>query len=438
MQVISYTRFSSTRQAHGDSMRRQLALADAWCARHGQTIDTSLRFKDEGKSGWSGENIRTGALAALLQMATDGRLPPGTTLLIEALDRLTRTDLTVAVPLLLQLLHAGLTIVTLQDEKTWTHQGMKDMSEFVMSVMLLARGHEESQRKSELVRAAFEANRQRLSNQIFGSAPGWLTRTDKRSPWQIDEAKAQTVRNVFELSANGWGSVQIARHANAHSWPVPTRLGNKDQGWHVRMASAILRNRAVLGEHEYRLFGHEHKEKHWRGESTGIVVPDFYPRIVSDDLWHRAQAAVATRLSGPKRRDEQYYNIWGGILRCGRCGATMYRRTERKGKYMSGLFKCSATAAGKSKCPSASIKLTDYVLLSEVCRIAEPTMGTNQETDWGTALSVAKSRLSEIDTAATRVANAIAETGDSLPALNKKARELADKPTRFNPNSPKH
>jgi DNA invertase Pin-like site-specific DNA recombinase len=427
MQVISYTRFSSPRQARGDSVRRQTALAEDWCVRHDHTLDMSLRLTDEGKSGWSGANMRTGALAALLQLANDKRIQPGTILLIEALDRLTRTDLTVAVPLLLQLLGAGLTIVTLQDGKEWTRQGMKDMTDFVMSVMLLARGHEESQRKSQLVRAAFDAHRQRSSNQIFGSAPGWLTRQDKHSPWLVDESKAQTVRDVFDLSAGGWGSVQIAKYANAQGWPVPTRLGNKDQGWHVRMAGILLKNRAVLGEHEFRLRGNEHNEKHWHGQSTGIVLPDFYPRIVTDDLWHRAQAAIATRLTSPKRRDEQYYNIWAGMIRCGRCGATMYRRTERKGKYMSGLFKCSAAAAGKTDCPSTSIKLTDYVLLSEVCRLAASRMGTGQQTDdWGTKLAITQSRLSALDAATVRVATAIADTGDALPALRDKARELAD------------
>src|ERR1035437_5901992 len=283
MLAISYTRFSSAKQSSGDSLRRQMHLASQWCEKHGLTLDTSSHFHDAGKSGWSGENVRTGALAELLAKVHSGEIPRGTVLLIEDLDRLTRMGLTNAVPLLLTILSSGLDIVTLQDGKHWILAGMSDMTEFVMSVMLLARGNNESQRKWQLVSAAFQANRDKHSRQIFGSAPGWLTRTDKTKKWRIVSEHAKVVRRVFELSAAGWGSIQIARKANAENWPVPTRTtSKKTAGWHSRLAGHLLRSRQVLGEHTYRLRGYEATDAHWRGRSTGITIADFYPRIVSD------------------------------------------------------------------------------------------------------------------------------------------------------------
>ena len=440
MLAISYTRFSSAKQSSGDSLRRQMHLASQWCEKHGLTLDTSSHFHDAGKSGWSGENVRTGALAELLGKVQSGKIPRGTVLLIEDLDRLTRTGLTVAVPLLLTILASGLDIVTLQDGKHWTHAGMSDMTEFVMSVMLLARGNNESQRKSQLVSAAFQANRDKLSRQIFGSAPGWLTRADKTKKWRIVSEHAKVVRRVFELSAAGWGSIQIARKANAENWPVPTRTTSKKTvGWHSRLAGHLLRSRQVLGEHTYRLRGYDATEAHWRGRSTGITIADFYPRIVSDDLWHRAQAAIATRRAAPARRDAQYYNIWSGRMFCGNCGAAMFRRTElrseskskrklkskQRPKSVSGIFKCSEAMVGRGACKSCAIKPVDRTLLSEVCALASSYMPSPGGHDHSAALGIAKSRIADIDAAAERVAIAIVETGDALPALLTKATELA-------------
>ena len=276
MLVISYTRFSTVKQAGGDSLRRQMQLAADYCAEHDLTLDASLKFHDAGKSGYSGENVRTGSLAKLLSMLQAGDIPPGSLLLIENLDRLTRTDLTVAVPLLLSLLVAGLEIVTLQDRKKWTHTGMQEMTDFVMSVMLLARGHSESQSKAKRLKEVFKANREKLSNQIFGSAPGWLKRENKLSAWEVVPEFKEVVTQVFELAATGWGSIHIAKHANANNWPVPTRLGKQEGGWHAQMAGNLLRSRQVLGEHTFRLRGYAEQEKHWKGQSTGITVPNFY------------------------------------------------------------------------------------------------------------------------------------------------------------------
>ena len=282
-------------------MRRQMELAQIWCDENGAQLDSQLRFSDEGISGWSGANAKTGALAALLRMVAENKISKGTILLVEALDRLTRTDLTVAVPLLIQLVNSGLIVITLQDKKRWTKESLKDMPDFMHSVLMLARGHDESQRKSEMVRAAYEEQRTNLSREAFGSAPGWLQRDDKKSDWRVIKEKAYSVQRVFEMAATGHGSPAISKLANKENWPVPTRLGKSV--WHSRLPGYLLRSRAVLGEHEYRIRTHEANEEHWEGRSTGIVIPDFYPRIVEDDTWHRAQAAVNSRIV-PRRRDE--------------------------------------------------------------------------------------------------------------------------------------
>jgi len=112
--AISYRRFSTPRQARGDSQRRQTDLTEEYCRRRRlRLIDTYL---DAGLSGYTGENLNDGsALRSLLAAAKSGRFKSGTHLIVESLDRLSRREISTAIRLFLDILDCGLVIVTLID-----------------------------------------------------------------------------------------------------------------------------------------------------------------------------------------------------------------------------------------------------------------------------------------------------------------------------------
>jgi DNA invertase Pin-like site-specific DNA recombinase len=90
--AYSYVRFSTPDQAKGDSYRRQTEAANEYARRHGLVLDTELTFTDLGVSAFRGANAKTGALGVFLEAVKDGTIAPGSHLLIENLDRLTRAD----------------------------------------------------------------------------------------------------------------------------------------------------------------------------------------------------------------------------------------------------------------------------------------------------------------------------------------------------------
>jgi DNA invertase Pin-like site-specific DNA recombinase len=96
--AISYKRFSTPKQMRGDSVRRQSDLAEEYCKRYRlRLIDTYL---DAGLSGFTGENLNDGsALRALLHAAKIGKFKPGTRLIVESLDRLSRREISRAIRL---------------------------------------------------------------------------------------------------------------------------------------------------------------------------------------------------------------------------------------------------------------------------------------------------------------------------------------------------
>ena len=70
-------------------------------------MDEDLALSDLGISAFKGKNATEGALAAFLIAAKEGRIPRGSILLVESLDRLSRNTITDAVALLTSIVRAG-------------------------------------------------------------------------------------------------------------------------------------------------------------------------------------------------------------------------------------------------------------------------------------------------------------------------------------------
>ena len=115
--AYGYVRFSTPEQAKGDSYRRQTEAANEYARRHGLLLDTELTFTDLGVSAFRGANAKTGALGAFLEAVKDGTIAPGSHLLIENLDRLTRADVLEARETIFTgIIRRGITLVTLFDQ----------------------------------------------------------------------------------------------------------------------------------------------------------------------------------------------------------------------------------------------------------------------------------------------------------------------------------
>src|SRR4051794_39547768 len=91
--AFSYVRFSSPQQAEGGSLARQARLTAEYCRKKGLTLDESLTLHDLGVSAFRGDNVRDGALAGFLEACRMGRVPSGSVLIVESLDRLSRDQI---------------------------------------------------------------------------------------------------------------------------------------------------------------------------------------------------------------------------------------------------------------------------------------------------------------------------------------------------------
>ena len=155
--VYSYARWSSDGQGDGDSERRQVQMAEAWCQRRGLALTRS--DKDEATSAWKGRNQREGSgLFRLLKL-----VKPGDYLLVEDNDRLSRQDWLTACNFLRDIVEKGVMVVTLTNGNEIDKERFRrDPGCFLPVVLRSHLGHDENEKKSERIKASWEARKASL------------------------------------------------------------------------------------------------------------------------------------------------------------------------------------------------------------------------------------------------------------------------------------
>ena len=148
--AYSYIRFSTAEQKKGDSLRRQTELSKNYADQHGLTLDSSLHMHDLGISAYDRSNLTRGALGVFLEAVKQGRIIPGSFLLVESLDRLSRAQVMEALPIFISILNQGITIVTLSDGMEYNTKSVgNNFGSLIISISIMARAHEESATKSK-------------------------------------------------------------------------------------------------------------------------------------------------------------------------------------------------------------------------------------------------------------------------------------------------
>lgn len=246
--AYSYIRFSSSRQADGDSIRRQTELARVYAEKHQLDLkDTSIT--DFGVSAFRGSNSTEGALGAFLRLVDEGKIDSDCYLLVESFDRLSRQAVEDALSLLLQVVNRGITLVTLADQYVYK-RGELDAAKLLLSIALMSRANEESEMKSQRTSAAWNKARLDALSGIKvknSRLPDWLQWNSDMTDFVVMPSTKKLVSKIFELSANGLGIESIAKKLNDDGF----RTFKQQKEWRSSGLSKLLRNRALIGEFQF-------------------------------------------------------------------------------------------------------------------------------------------------------------------------------------------
>ena len=122
-------------------------------------LDESLTLKDEGFSAYHQKHITQGKLGVFLKAIDDGNVAPGSILIVESLDRLSRADPIIAQHQLNTIVIKGIEVVTASDGIRYSLQSVKKNPGIMfMALGVMMRANEESDRKSDRILDAAHRN----------------------------------------------------------------------------------------------------------------------------------------------------------------------------------------------------------------------------------------------------------------------------------------
>ncbi len=349
--AFSYRRVSDLRQTKEGraGLDRQADAFVNFCQKHGLTPNPDP-LVDRGLSAFHGRHRKRGALGAFIAAAGAGRIPPGAVLVVEDLDRFSRETASHAEELLLALFKQELALGIVRDDVV-VDRARYD-ADLGLRVMLLTRrdaAHDYSKKLSGRISDVW-SRRQRdwqLHRKPYlgkVARPEWLT-DNGTSFLEIPEA-VDFVQKVFRLCAEGMGSTQIAERLNAEGFK-PARSDAYGPARILR----ILHDRRVLGE------------KQW---PDGTISPDYFPRIIDQEIWDTCQQAIDNRHDNKGRhgRGEIIANIFQGGTFCA-CGRALYLQParSRQGTVTHGVLRCTGRRKHTCTQPPGDWKYDEEALL---------------------------------------------------------------------------
>lgn len=315
MKAYSYIRFSTPAQEEGDSLRRQISQSEAYATAHGLTLDDSLRLTDRGLSAFHGIHRIKGALGEFHRLVERGEVEPGSVLLVESLDRLSREQVLDALTQFSGLINAGVKVVTLADTMEYDRESINaNFGQLLMSLVIMARAHEESKTKSYRGREAWDNKRKEARNKpLTARCPAWLKLTDGK--FEVVPEVARVINRIFGMKLAGKGSERIAWELNKNGAWKPAN------GWRKSYIDKLLRNnRALLGEFQ------PHKKVEGKRTPEGEPIPGYFPPIVEPELFHQVQAGIqgnSQTKGNAGGRPGPINNLFPHIAKCARCGGPM-------------------------------------------------------------------------------------------------------------------
>jgi DNA invertase Pin-like site-specific DNA recombinase len=340
---------STDLQLKGDSRRRQLEASRAYAEANGLELAEGAELEDIGVSAFRGVNAREGALGQFLEAVRSGAVKPGSYLIVESLDRLSREQVLTAQSLFLSIIQAGINLVTLMDGKVY-RAGTTDLADLITSLVIMSRAHEESLTKSRRISAAWKNKRKEAAQTPMTKwCPAWLALSPDRSGYVPIPERVEIVRQIFRDTAEGIGMYSIASRLNK----AGTATFGGPNGWHQSYIAKILANRAVLGEFQ------PHARLDGKRVPDGQPVEGYYPAIVEEDLFFQAHLGKSQRRGTAGRKGTGFANLFSGIARCAYCQAPVLfenKGTGRKG----GTYLICDNARRHRGCPSVRWRYRDF------------------------------------------------------------------------------
>lgn len=315
MKIAAYCRVSTEKEAQIDSLEKQIEFFNEFTKKNGYEL-----YKLYADEGISGKQIKH--RKQFQQMMEDAKHKKFEKVVVKDVSRFARNtvDLLQSVR---ELKSYGVQVDFLNNGEV-----MEGGSEFILTI-LGAMAQQESANMSKRVKFGKDitAKKGRVPNLVFG----YDKIPDERYTLKINEEEAKIVKEIFESYVyKGIGTTKIAWNLNDRGIRTKKTKSKWVQTSIVRMLkNPIYTGRVTNKKSEVTDFitgtRKELPEEEW------IVVERPEMRIISDELFNRAQEILAQRSNEFKlnnKREKTEY-VLSTLIYCKHCGYS-FRRIKRK------------------------------------------------------------------------------------------------------------
>ena len=156
----------------------------------------------------------------------------------------------------------------------------------------------------------------------------------------IDPETAPTVKLIYDLAANGYGQMRIAKYLLDHKIPIsrvrePVQSEVRYYSWSGARVSKILRNPVYKGDH---VVCRSH-QKAIRSNTVNFIprdeweiIENCHEPIISREQWDMVQKLIDRRPPIMRENSCPFYNLFHGLIYCATCGRSMQPRYEKVGR----------------------------------------------------------------------------------------------------------
>lgn len=344
MKIAAYCRVSTEKEAQIDSLEKQIEFFNEFTQKNGYEL-----YKLYADEGISGKQIKH--RKQFQQMMLDAKAKKFEKVVVKDVSRFARNTVDL-LQSIRELKSYGIQVDFLNNGEV-----MEGGSEFILTI-LGAMAQQESANMSKRVKFGKDitAKKGRVPNLVFG----YDKIPDERYTLKINEEEAKIVKEIFESYVyKGLGTTKIAWDLNDRGLRTKKTKSKWVQTSIVRMLkNSIYTGRVTNKKSEITDFitgtRKDIPEEEW------IIVERPEMRIISDELFNRAQEILAQRSNEFKlnnKREKTDY-VFSTLIYCKHCGYS-FRRIKRKysedGKEYIRWVCSGRNSMGVNHCPNTTV-----------------------------------------------------------------------------------
>jgi len=329
-----------------------MEMASRWVeARHDQGfyLDQEL-IQDKGVESLRGSNLNPeiGNLGKFIEKAENGDIESGSYLLLERIDRFSRSEPLEIGGLISKLVkHYGINVVILNPvEKIISKDNISSLDVVMLISMELTMAHNSSTEKSIRIKSVWNRKRKDIESglKIDQTLPAWLLFDEKTKEIKLDQLKAKTIKYIFDRTVAGIGQRVLCKELTDKFKPiVEPNAKTPIPKWNNSYISKLLSDRRLIGEYHPNILVFEQHKKHKNTEikkrrPIGQPIKGYYPAVISEDTFYKAQVSKAKRIKEKSDNGSEVINLFRGLVFSKYSGQTFHLQTTRAKRKKSGVY----------------------------------------------------------------------------------------------------